>query len=127
MLADVMEEYQRASTRLVQQQTNLIPVLRNDAVYSSSAERDADQQLFNRVSRITHYLSHAQHAMSDILLNLSREPPRQLRARLFIIPSIAARVQAVPIDVTVQAGGGTAAGSGPSLRQASGTTTGFRL
>ncbi len=106
MLADVMEEYQRVNRRLVQQQNNLIPVLRNDAIYSSDAERDRDQQLFNRVSRITHYLSHAQHAMSDILLNLSRAPPRQLRARLFIIPSIVqtARVQAVPIDVTVQAG-----------------------
>lgn len=106
MLADVMEEYQRANQRLVQQQNNLIPVLRNDANYSDTAERDRDQQLFNKVSRITHYLSHAQHAMSDILLNLSRDPPRQLRARLFIIPSIVqtARVQAVPIDVTVQAG-----------------------
>ena len=119
MLADVMEEYQRVNRRLVQQQNNLIPVLRNDVTYSSDAERDRDQQLFNRVSRITHYLSHAQHAMSDILLNLSRAPPRQLRARLFIIPSIVqtARVQAVPIDYTMQVGSPSRATSSTATSQ----------
>ena len=55
-----------------------------------------------------HYLSHAQHAMSDIMLNLGRPPPRQLRARPFVIQSVmqSAVIQTVP----VQQGGPAPAG-----------------
>jgi len=136
MLADVMDEYQRANRRLVRQQNNLAPILRNDATYTDTAERDRDQLLFSRVSRVTHYLSHAQHAMSDILLNLSREPPRQLRARLFIIPSIVqtARVQAVPTDASQNTRSGisvpigsftSSAASGPRLATSTNSSSGI--
>ena len=45
------------------------------------------QRLFKKVSEAMHFLSHAQHAMSDIMLDLTTPPPRQLRARPFVIQS----------------------------------------
>ena len=104
VLAEVLEEYQRTNARLVVHQNNLIPLLRADAVYSEE-ETNVHQTMFNLVSQTTHFLSHAQHAMSDIMLNFSRPPPRQLRARLFVIPSIvhSARVHAGPV-ISVTAG-----------------------
>ena len=54
-----------------------------------------------RYSSCLHYLSHASHAMSDIMLHLSRPPPRQLRARPFVIQSVlqSAVIQSVPVTV----------------------------
>ena len=57
--------------------------------------------LLFRYSSCLHFLSHASHAMSDIMLHLSRPPPRQLRARPFVIQSVlqSAVIQSVPVTV----------------------------
>ena len=131
VLAEVMEEYQRTNARLVTHQNNLIPILRNDATYDSNDEMNVHQTMFNSISQITHFLSHAQHAMSDITLNFSRPPPRQLRARVFVIPSVSAVVQAGPISVNIgeaTLGGGrtsatTNATTNSSARTSSTTTS----
>merc|ERR1719422_131738 len=77
LLAEVMDLHTAAQTRLAGLGTRLAAVLRE-----------------------------AGHAMSDIMLQFSRPPPRQLRARPFVIQSVlqSAVIQSVP----VQLGGGPA-------------------
>eukprot|EP00092_Neocalanus_flemingeri_P028334 GFUD01030771.1.p1 GENE.GFUD01030771.1~~GFUD01030771.1.p1 ORF type:complete len:889 (+),score=361.49 GFUD01030771.1:209-2668(+) len=74
-------------------------MLREDPVMESPGPQ---QTFYNSYSSCLHYLSHAQHAMSDIMVNLSRPPPRQLRARPFVIQSVvqSAVLQSVPIVTT---------------------------
>jgi len=124
VLADVLEEYNRTNTRLIVHQTNLIPVLRADATYTTEEEMNAHQQMFNDISQITHFLSHAQHAMSDIMLSFSRPPPRQLRARLFVIPSVVhSRVQTGPIAFGMGAGPPRTAATSTSTSTSTSTRT----
>ena len=103
VLADVMEENQRTHARLLVHQNTLIPILRADENLVDEEAQAANQILFNHVSQITHHLSHAQHVMSDIMINFSRPPPRQLRARPFVIQSLvqSAVVQAGPIAFNI--------------------------
>lgn len=122
LLADMMEEYQRTQARLLVHQNALIPLLRADESFTEEAVTNANQSLFNNISQVTHYLSHAQHAMSDILINFSRPPPRQLRVRPMVIQSLvqSAVVQAGPISFNV---GETLMGTSRPSTNSSTTTT----
>jgi len=115
VLADAMEEYSRTSTRLVPHQERLVAILRADPAFERfETQSQESQSLFNNVSQVTHYLSHAQHAMSDIMINLSQPPPRQLRARPFVIQSVvqSAVLQSVPISAVVsRPGAGSTTGT----------------
>jgi len=121
VLADIMEEYQRTNARLMVHQNTLLPILRGDEAMPDEATTVANQTLFNNISQISHHLSHAQHAMSDIMINFARPPPRQLRARPFVIQSLvqSAVVQAGPISFNL----GEALMGRPASVAASTTTT----
>lgn len=59
-----------------------------------------EQWLLWRVSEVLHFVSHAMHAISDIMVDLRRAPPRQLRARPIIIQQPAlVQVGIVPYDL----------------------------
>ena len=96
VLADAMEEYSRTTTRLAPHQTRLVAIMREDPTFEGTPQAQESQTLYNSVSQILHFLSHAQHAISDIMVNLSQPPPRQLRARPFVIQSV---VQSAVIQV----------------------------
>lgn len=58
-----------------------------------------EQWLLWRVSEVLHFVSHAMHAISDIMVDLRRAPPRQLRARPIIIQQPAlVQVSMLPHD-----------------------------
>lgn len=139
VLADIIEDYQRTQARLVVHQNALIPLLRGDESFADEATATANQTLFNNISQISHFMSHAQHAMSDIMINFLRPPPRQLRARPFVIQSLvqSAVVQAGPVSFnigetlitrpssttsTTTTTSNSQAASSPSVRQPSETT-----
>jgi len=99
VLADLMDMYNQAQARLATLSTRVSIMLRDDPVLESPGPQ---RTYYNSYSSCFHYLSHAQHAMSDIMVILSRPPPRQLRARPFVIQSVvqSAVLQSVPIFTT---------------------------
>merc|ERR1719320_1439629 len=99
VLAEVMDLYNQAQARMATLSTRLSTMLRDDPIMENPA---SNQTYYNNYSSCLHYLAHAQHAMSDIMVNLSRPPPRQLRARPFVIQSVvqSAVLQSVPIVTT---------------------------
>merc|ERR1719158_1313876 len=100
-MAEVLELHQAAQARLATLAPRLTNMLRNDPSLSGT-ELTSEQTYFNNYSQCLHFLAHAQHALSDIMINLSRPPPRQLRARPFVIQSVvqSAVLQSVPIVTT---------------------------
>ena len=59
------------------------------------AERNDAQRLCDRVPEAMHYIGHAYHNISDIMMHLESAPPRQLRATPVAIGPVAVQVQRV--------------------------------
>ena len=125
LLAEVMDQYNSAQTRLTGLGERMSTLLRSDAALDNDVDTEEVQQYFDRYSSCLHFLSHAQHAMSDIMLNFSRPPPRQLRARPFMIQSVvqSAVIQSVPVITTSAERPTTTAGDNTSTTTSSSTTT----
>ena len=132
LLAEVLDLYNTAQVRLTRLGQRMSSLLRDDAALDNATDTEECQVYYDRFCSCLHFMSHAQHAMSDIMLNFSRPPPRQLRARPFMIQSVvqSAVIQSVPImTASVSASpsptsGGSAAASAPNTATASATTTG---
>lgn len=60
----------------------------------------ANQRLFTSVSEVMHFLSHAYHALSDIMCDFSQPPPRNLRCRPVLIHHSAVVQAGIPIQVS---------------------------
>ena len=96
-MADVMDEYQALSQRLSRHWSRLTEVLRADPESRREEETRERQALFNQVTQVMHFMSHSQHALSDLMLNFDRPRPRVLRANPFIFP--------LPVQTTITATG----------------------
>ncbi len=77
---------------------------------------DFFQNLFSRVTEAMHFMSHALHALSDGVINYNQAPPREVRARPFLIQSMvqSAVVQGLPIQVAQRTAATMPAASQPT-------------
>ncbi|XP_018580281.1 large proline-rich protein bag6 isoform X2 [Anoplophora glabripennis] len=95
-------------TMLTQLQTRFAPFLeryqnfmQEDPEVSSENERQT-QIMLNRVSEVLHFLGHAYHSLSDIIIRVRTPPPRPLLCRPILIQHSAVVQTGIPIQVEAQ-------------------------
>ncbi|KAG7161488.1 Large proline-rich protein BAG6-like [Homarus americanus] len=87
VMVEVLDQYNQIQRRLEPYMVRYHQAMANDPAYTDgeTASLQQEQWLLWRVSEVLHFVSHAMHAISDIMVDLRRSPPRQLRARPIII------------------------------------------
>ncbi|XP_068228771.1 large proline-rich protein BAG6-like isoform X2 [Palaemon carinicauda] len=87
VMVEVLDQYNVIQHRLQPYMNRYHQAMANDPVFTAGDRTSLQQEqwLLWRVSEVLHFVSHAMHAISDIMVDLRRSPPRQLRARPIII------------------------------------------
>nr|XP_027237512.1 uncharacterized protein LOC113828695 isoform X5 [Penaeus vannamei] len=115
VMVEILDLYNQIQRRLEPYMTRYHQTMANDTAYGDgdAASLQQEQWLLWRVSEVLHFVSHAMHAISDIMVDLRRPPPRQLRARPIIIQQpalVQAQINVTtstdPTRVTISSRGG---------------------
>ncbi|KAK2719879.1 large proline-rich protein BAG6-like [Artemia franciscana] len=119
VMADLVEDLQSVQDLLRPHVDQVRTLLRNDPVFASREEELEAQHVFRRVSEAFHYLAHGYHALSDLMVDFRRAPPRNLYGVPYLVQSMAVVQGVIPVQAEIQIRANTNHQSGEPAREGS--------